>query len=72
MASRYEILASLMDGSNVTDELGLIESIKNTLHTMHDFEPLMKDDAERAAFDLIFESLAEGWVTVDWGQRDDA
>lgn len=68
MASKYEVLASLIDAANFTDEYGLTGNIKSALQTMHEFDDLL-GETERVAIDCVFESLAEGWVTVDFSKR---
>lgn len=68
MPSRYEILATVLDQANITDEYGHIDTLKIILEACHALDH-PKFDAPMLA-DSIFSIIAVGWLTVQWDHEE--
>lgn len=64
MASKWEVMATVFENLNDTDDYGVITAMKEILHLCHLF-----DDDKFDATDLgeaIFEYISDQYATVSW------
>jgi hypothetical protein len=68
MPSQYEVLATVLDQANITDEYGHVEMLKEILEACHALNH-PKFDATMLA-ESIFSIIAGGWLTINWPHEE--
>lgn len=68
--TRYEVLASLIEQANYSDDYGLKDDIVGVLEELHYWDISSdRDDIASYAFDAIFARLARAWTVVRFKDR---